>query len=218
MSIQLANNGEVKSVVVLGKGSLAVKIAQYFYSSKDFSLLGIVPVMPEPKWTNSFSNWAINLGIEIMSLENLVLSGKKVDLGFSCFYDKILKSRDLLAFSNILNLHNGPLPNYRGVNPINWALKNNEKEHGVTIHSMTTGIDDGPIFGQVKFNINPQSEEVVDVYNRSLHFAYSLFEDVICNLEKISPIEQDHSNASYYSKGDFQNLGDRQGLKRKVDE
>ena len=77
MSIQLANNGEVKSVVVLGKGSLAVKIAQYFYSSKDFSLLGIVPVMPEPKWTNSFSNWAINLGIEIMSLENLVLSGKK---------------------------------------------------------------------------------------------------------------------------------------------
>jgi methionyl-tRNA formyltransferase len=214
MTTHLENNSEVRSVVVLGKGSLAIKIAQHFHFSKEFNLLGIIPVVPEPKWTNSFSNWAMNLGIEILSLENLLLSGKKIDLGFSCYYDKILTGQDLLAFSKILNLHNGPLPKYRGVNPVNWALKNNENEHGVTIHSMTTGIDDGPIFGQVKFNINPQLEEVVDVYNRTLHFAFSLFEDVICNLEKINPVEQDHSKASYYSKRDFEALGERKGLTR----
>ena len=207
---------ECKSVVVLGKGTLAIKIARYFEVSEEFKLLGIVPVLPEPKWTDSFSKWAADEGIQVMSLENLVLLGTKVDLGFSCYYDKILKVQDLLAFSTCLNLHNGPLPKYRGVNPINWALKNGESEHGVTIHSISTGIDDGPIFGQVKFKINPGTEEVFDVYNRSIHFGYSLFLDVITRLDKISPVEQDQELSTYYSKLDFNDLGDRQGFTREV--
>jgi len=202
--------------VVLGKGSLAINIAQFFNDSTDFILLGIVPVLPEPKWTDSFSGWANQQGIEILNLGSLILSEIKVDLGFSCYYDKILKSRDLQVFSTSLNLHNAPLPKYRGVNPINWALKNNEVEHGVTIHSISTGIDDGPIFGQVKFNINPEMEEVIDVYTRAIHFGYALFEDVITNLEKISPFDQNDSLSSYYSKKDFKDLGDRQGFNRKV--
>jgi len=88
-------------VVVLGKGTLAVRIAQYFHSSKDFNLLGIVPVLPEPKWTDSFANWAKDQGIEILNLGDLILSGSAVDLGFSCYYGKILKSQDLLVFSTI---------------------------------------------------------------------------------------------------------------------
>lgn len=216
MSKKPENNQDAKSVVVLGKGSLAIKIAQFFNDSTGFILLGIIPVLPEPHWTDSFSGWAHQQDVEILNLESLVLSEIKVDLGFSCYYDKILKSRDLGVFSTSLNLHNAPLPRYRGVNPINWALKNNEVEHGVTIHSISTGIDDGPIFGQVKFNIDPEVEEVVNVYNRAIHFGYALFEDVITNLEKISPIEQNHSLSSYYSKKDFKNLGDRQGFNRVV--
>jgi methionyl-tRNA formyltransferase len=210
------NVRDTKSVVVLGKGTLAIKIARYFCSSRNFSLLGIVPVLPEPKWTDSFSDWGAKQGIKIMNLEQLVLSGVKVDLGFSCHYDKILKSQDLLVFATALNLHNSPLPRYRGVNPINWALRNNEKEHGVTIHSISTGIDDGPIYGQVKFKIDPVTEEVIDVYNRSIHFGYSLFEDVISNLDKISPVEQEDSFSTYFSKGDFEGLGDRKGFTREI--
>ena len=218
MPQHLENNRNTKSVVVLGKGTLAIKIADFFNKSLDFSLLGIVPVLPEPKWTDSFSGWANQQEINVVNLESLILSGMKVDLAFSCYYDKILKNRELQVFSKSLNLHNAPLPKYRGVNPINWALKNNEVEHGVTIHLISTGIDDGPIIGQVKFSINPEMEEVIDVYSRALHFGYALFVDVITNLEKIVPLEQDHSLSSYYSKENFKDLGERQGLNRKVNE
>lgn len=212
---QLLDNPNVpKTVLVLGKGSLAIKIAHHFNSSQDFNLIGVVPVLPEPEWTDSFSHWASGHKIAILSLGDLVASKARIDLGFSCYYDKILRSTDLEIFSTILNLHNGPLPKYRGVNPINWALKNNEKEHGVTIHSISTGIDDGPIYGQVKFSINPAKEEVIGVYNRAIHFGFALFEDVMENFGKIIPIEQEHHLSTYYSKNDFKKLGDRKSFSR----
>jgi len=211
---ELENLNVRKTVLVLGKGSLAIKIAHYFKYSQEFNLIGVVPVLPEPEWADSFIHWAINHDVDIMSLGDLAQLKTRVDLGFSCYYDKILKSADLENFSTILNLHNGPLPRYRGVNPINWALKNNEKEHGVTIHSISTGIDDGPIYGQVKFKIDPVKEEVIGVYSRSLHFGYALFEDVINNFKNIVPLEQEHNLSTYYSKSDFERLGDRKGFSR----
>ena len=45
-----------------------------------------------------------------------------------------LKQNFIDSCKNIINLHNSPLPKYRGVRPINWALKNGEHSHGVTIH------------------------------------------------------------------------------------
>jgi methionyl-tRNA formyltransferase len=203
-----------KTVVVLGKGSLAIKIADYFNSAEEFNLLGIIPVLPEPEWSDSFISWAVNRNVEILNFENLTSSKQSIDLGFSCYFDKILGEKEIEVFSTILNLHNAPLPKYRGVNPINWALKNNEKEHGVTIHAISTGIDDGPIFGQVKFKIDAAREEVTDVYDRSLHFGYALFEDVIKNLDKIFPQEQEHHLSTYFSRSDFKELGDRKGFTR----
>ena len=40
-----------------------------------------------------------------------------------------------------LNCHAGALPFYRGRNILNWALINDEKEFGVTVHFIDEGID-----------------------------------------------------------------------------
>jgi methionyl-tRNA formyltransferase len=47
-----------------------------------------------------------------------------------------------------VNVHGGLLPEYRGSNPIQWALLNDEKETGVTIHYMTEEFDQGDIIAQ----------------------------------------------------------------------
>ena len=59
------------------------------------------------------------------------------------------------------------------------GVKNNEVEHGITIHEITPGIDDGPIVGQLKYSIYPQFDEVVDVYRRSLEYGWILFQQTI---------------------------------------
>jgi methionyl-tRNA formyltransferase len=130
------------------------------------------------------------------------------------FYDKIIKAWFIARCAQILNLHNGPLPRYRGVSPINWALKNNESKHGVTIHEITPGIDDGPIIAQLEYSIYPEFDEVRDVYARAVEYGWVLFQQTIPLIEQIEPLPQDNSLSTYYSAKQNQFLGERRSFTR----
>ena len=47
-----------KTVIVMGKGTLAVKIADWFRASDEYRILCVVPNMPESSWTASLKDWA----------------------------------------------------------------------------------------------------------------------------------------------------------------
>jgi methionyl-tRNA formyltransferase len=167
------------------------------------------------------SSWAESNHVPIIAsghyrdLPEIANSEGELELVMSVFYDKIIKDWFINRCQRIINLHNGPLPKYRGVSPINWALKNEENEHGLTIHEITPGIDDGPIIGQLKYSIYPEFDEVGDVYGRSLEYGWVLFQQTIPLLDKIVAREQDPTSASYYSKQDNPRLGDRSNFTRK---
>ena len=113
-------------------------------------------------------------------------------------------------------MHNSPLPKYRGVSPINWALKNGETTHGVTIHEITPGIDDGPIIAQTTFPISPDIDEVIDVYNRCVEQGWQLFEQTIARLDQIPAVSQDETQATYYSLEHDGLLGERRNFTREI--
>ncbi len=54
-----------------------------------------------------------------------------------------------------INIHNAPLPYYRGMLPNFWQLYNGEKESGITIHRIEKGIDTGDIIKQIFLPIAP---------------------------------------------------------------
>jgi methionyl-tRNA formyltransferase len=130
------------------------------------------------------------------------------------FYDKIIKEWFITHCARILNLHNGPLPRYRGVSPINWALKNNETSHGVTIHEITPGIDDGPIVAQAVYSIYPEFDEVKDVYARAIEYGWTLFQQTMPLLGRIEPRQQDDTLATYYSAKENDRLAERRNFTR----
>ena len=47
-----------------------------------------------------------------------------------------------------VNVHGALLPRHRGANPVQWAILNDERSAGVTIHWMTEEIDAGAIIAQ----------------------------------------------------------------------
>jgi methionyl-tRNA formyltransferase len=222
MIYRIRGAGEMQSVVIMGKGDLAIKVANWFLHSEKYRLVAIVPVMPEPAWTQSLATWGRANGVPIIEsghykdLPQISTADGGIDLAVSVFYDKIIKAWFIDRCKRIINLHNGPLPKYRGVSPINWALKNEEDEHGVTIHEITRGVDDGPIIGQLKYSIYPEFDEVVDVYKRSLEYGWVLFQQTIPLLDKIKARHQDCGKASYYSKLDNPRLGERSNFTRKA--
>jgi methionyl-tRNA formyltransferase len=204
-----------KNVIVMGKGTLAGKVADWFRDSAEYEILCVVPNMPESSWTLSLKDWAernkrsyISTG-KVADIPGVKSDDWRVDLAISVTYDKIIRQWFIDKCDKIINIHNGPLPRYRGVNPVNWALKNDEREHGVTIHEITPGIDDGPIVSQAIFPVNPAVDEVVDVYERSLHFGWKLFKETMPKLWTIDAKRQDESKAEYFSAEDFSRLEER---------
>jgi hypothetical protein len=207
--------------IVLGKGTLAVRVAEWFLASEAYELAYVIPVVPEPSWTDSLVEWARKQGIACVESGHYRdlpgPAGERVaELGISVFYDKILPSAFIDRFGRLLNLHNAPLPRYRGVSPINWALKNGERSHGVTIHEITPGIDDGPIVAQLEYSIYPEVEEVIDVYERALEYGWILFRQTMPLLDRIVARPQDERLATHYSVSDNRLLGDREGFTREL--
>jgi methionyl-tRNA formyltransferase len=205
-----------QTTVLLGKGALAVRVAAWLRDQPEFDLRCVVPVIPEPTWTDSLSDWAAGAGVPVVDSGHYrdVPAGIEIDLAISIFYDKIIKLSFLHRCGRALNLHNSPLPRYRGVSPINWALKNGENHHGVTIHEISPGIDDGPIVGQLTYSIYPELDEVEDVYGRALEYGYLLFTRTMPLIDRIVPRPQDSDRATYYSAADNDRLGDRRCFTR----
>lgn len=62
----------------------------------------------------------------------------------------VIFKEDLITIPklNCINIHNAPLPNYRGMLPSFWQMYHDEKEAGITIHQIEKGIDTGDIITQ----------------------------------------------------------------------
>ena len=77
-------------------------------------------------------------------------------------------------------------------------------------------IDAGPIVSQVVFSIYPDVGEVIDVYRRALSYGYVLFEQTMPILARISARDQENAAATYYTREDQQQLGERRDSTRET--
>ena len=55
----------------------------------------------------------------------------------------------------MINVHPSLLPKYKGLHTHARALEAGDAEHGCTVHEVTAALDDGPILGQARLNVNP---------------------------------------------------------------
>lgn len=93
--------------------------------------------------------------ININSIEFIELAiGYKADLFVSMSFNQIFRANLLkLPKLGVINCHAGKLPFYKGRNILNWAIINDEKEFGITVHYVDEGIDTGDIIKQSCFSI-----------------------------------------------------------------
>lgn len=120
----------------------------------------------------------------------------QADLFVSMSFNQILKKEMInLPRLKTINCHAGKLPFYRGRNILNWALINDEKEFGITVHYVDEGIDTGDIILQ---RVYPITDE--DNYKSLLERAYTGCADILYEAvkmvqsEEVHPIKQDTIN------------------------
>lgn len=96
-----------------------------------------------------FSSMNSYLALEFIQTEkiDLIVSISASEI----FKEKILSSPKL----GCINMHNAPLPKYRGMLPNFWQMYHDEEYSVLTIHTMTSKIDDGKIIYQQSTDIKP---------------------------------------------------------------
>lgn len=103
------------------------------------------------------------------------ISKYNVDLFVSMSFNQIFKIGTInYPPLKTINCHAGKLPFYRGRNILNWALINDEKEFGITVHYIDEGIDTGDIILQRTYPITDE-----DDYSTLLNTAYTGCADVL---------------------------------------
>lgn len=74
-------------------------------------------------------------------------------------FDQIFKEELLKLYPRkIINCHAGKLPFYRDRNILNWALINDEKEFGISVHFIDKGINTGDIILQKTYEIKDSDD------------------------------------------------------------
>ncbi len=110
---------------------------------------------------------------------------------------------EVLAIPKIasINVHGGLLPEYRGANPIQWAIINAETETGVTIHYMTEEIDAGDIISQKRVPIFFE-DTWLDVRNRLYVATEEILREELPKIfeGKNSRVAQDESKSRYWKR------------------
>ena len=117
-------------------------------------------------------------------------------------YSMILR-QDILNTSRLggINIHGALLPKYRGCNPTQWAILNGETKTGVTMHEMSSGLDEGAVIDQL---VVPLFFE--DTWQTvSARVSTATDELIVANLVNIfagawSAEQQDASQASYCTR------------------
>lgn len=124
------------------------------------------------------------------------------DVLISVYFPQVVPQTMLDVFADrAVNLHPAPLPRYRGPAPIHAMILDGtlETDAAMTLHVMTSGLDEGPIISQtpVSLSPNPSHTGMSVAFARS---AFALIRDDLPNyLEgKRLAVAQDEASATYF--------------------
>ena len=161
----------------------------------------------ETIWFSSVAELAARHGIPVYTPDDInhplwleKIAEMKPDVLFSFYYRDLLSS-ELLAIptAGSYNLHGSLLPKYRGRVPTNWAIINGESETGVTLHGMTTGIDDGDIVCQSAVSIE-QQDNARTLMDKQVAAASQMLDECLPKIKagQVSSTPQNEADASYF--------------------
>lgn len=106
-----------------------------------------------------------------------------------------------------VNLHPSLLPKYRGPSPLAWALRNGDREIGVTWHRMTPAFDAGPILTQATFPVSDADSDIMTIGAKVDELGEQLLPEVLCKLAVRDPgtaqCERSATTAPLFSKDEY---------------
>lgn len=203
-----------KKVLFMGTPSYATEILKELLNNKNYEVIGIFTQEDKPVGRKQvltpphIKQYCLENNINIPILQpkklkdNLVayISIKELEPDFIVVaaYGQILP-KEILNLAPCINLHASILPNYRGASPIQEGILNNDEYLGVTSMLMEEGLDCGDILGY-SYLKNEKNMLVSEAFTKLSDLASKLTIITLDNYDKLKPIKQNDSSASFCKK------------------
>ncbi len=199
----------MKRIVFMGTPEFAAYILKYMIVEG----LNIVAVVTQPdkkvgrKQEIKFSEVkevAIDNEIDVLQPINIMkeydcITSYEPDIIVTAAYGQMIPM-ELIEFPKYkcINVHGSLLPKYRGGAPIHRAIKNGDKETGVTIMHMEKKMDSGDIISQESFAIKYE-DTLLEVYDNMKKVGAKLLISTLPLIydESINPQKQDADLVTY---------------------
>jgi len=115
-------------------------------------------------------------------------------------YGRIVPQRIINVFSpvGIINIHPSLLPRHRGPTPIETTILAGDTEAGVSIMQLSAGMDEGPVYGQVRLPLTG-TETKFELYDKLSHAGATLLFDLLPDILSgaLKPKPQESGGVSY---------------------
>lgn len=210
---------ETKKIIVFGNQQICIDILKILQDRNDVVVsccVGSELSRDKDFGYASVSNYCNSVGLDFYNPDSLTdafletIKKYNPDLFLSVYYRNIFHNNFIeVPPMGVINFHPSLLPKYRGPAPTMWALLNDEKEVGMTMHYIDTGIDTGDIIDQSIVEIPPDISGF-DLNNLVMNQGSILLERSLAKiLSGTNKREsQDHTKASYYGsfRGSIRNI------------
>jgi methionyl-tRNA formyltransferase len=167
----------MKSVVFLGSKPIGFECLQELINYQQQGKLTLLGVLSNDNTSFDATKSVIKLAQQHqIPVINDLNDIPTCDILYSVQYHLILKQQHIDKAKLALNLHMAPLPDYRGANQFSFAILDNKKEFGTTIHKMDAKIDHGDIAFEKRFDI-PVNCWIADLYALTHQHSVDLFKE-----------------------------------------
>jgi methionyl-tRNA formyltransferase len=173
-------------------------------------------------WGRTIGGLVRSKGLSVIERSDLnsadflaMIKGYDADL-FVSVASPIIFKREILSVPRMccVNIHNAPLPRYRGMMPNFWQLYHGEKTTGITVHRMAPAIDGGEIIRQEYLPVQP-GETLDELIRRTKRRNAVLLKEVLDDFRTgkatFTPLQGEGSYFTFPTKAEVREFKRRGG-------
>ncbi|CAM2068664.1 LLM class flavin-dependent oxidoreductase [Sulfidibacter corallicola] len=188
------------SCYIIGQNRLLIECAEILLK-KGHEIRGIISA------TDAIIGWAQHHDVPILdpaSDYESEITKRPFDYFFSITHLAMLPDNVIQAPSKAaINFHDGPLPDYAGLNTPAWALINGEQRYGISWHLISSGVDTGDILKQKMFDVVPRETSLsinTKCFETAMEAFSELADELVAGTETRTP--QDLAGRRVFKRSD----------------
>jgi methionyl-tRNA formyltransferase len=163
-----------KKIIFMGEKPLGLKCLQLLRGMREVEVVAVCTRARGEVWWGRQEILDYCAAEKIPIIQRAEITGHVVDYLISVLYPFIIEPEYIRhARLGCFNLHEAPLPRWRGCNSYSHALLAGDSRYGTTLHELAPELDAGRIIAQRDFPIEP-FETAKELYERTAVQSYQL--------------------------------------------